>query len=29
MKEKLHYYESAYAGRNIIEHDPRALWQSF
>ena len=29
MKEKLHYYESVYAGRNIIEHDPGAFWQSF
>ena len=29
MKEKLHHYESEYPGRNIIEHDPGAFWQSF
>jgi hypothetical protein len=29
MKEKLHHCESVYAGRDIIEHDPGAFWQSF
>ena len=29
MKEKLHHYERIYTGRDIIEHDPGAFWQSF
>jgi hypothetical protein len=29
MKEKLHYYESVYTSRDIVEHDPAAFRKSF
>jgi glycerol kinase len=29
VKEKLHYCKSVYPRRDIVEHDPSALWQSF